>query len=108
MIRYIQKATARMIDLAERFPTDSGLKQRLLNLGAKEVLLCQSSAWPKMIKDGVYPQFAEEEFKKTVLAFSQVFDSLGCSTVSTEWLTTIEKEHSIFQWLNYRVFSPKK
>ena len=39
MMRYIYKACERMIDLAERFPSDSGLKNRLLNLGAQELLL---------------------------------------------------------------------
>ena len=108
MVRYVRKASERMIDLTERFPSETGLKARLLNLGAKEVLLAQGSDWPKMIQEGQLPDFAREQFKKNILAFTTVFDSLASNTVSTEWLTELEKEHPLFSWLNYRIFSRKK
>lgn len=108
MMRYIRKASERMIDLTERFPSDTGLKARLLNLGAKELLLAQSGDWPKMIHEGRIPDYVTDFFKKNILSFTAVFDSLGSNTVSTEWLTEIEKEHALFPWMNYRVFSRKK
>lgn len=108
MLRYIRKASERMIDLTERFPAETGLKARLLNLGAKEVLLAQSSAWPKMMADRRFPDYASDSFKKNIISFTTVFDSLASSTVSTEWLTKLEKEHAVFPWINYRIFSRKK
>jgi len=108
MLRYVRKASERMIDLTERFPAETGLKARLLNLGAKEVLLAQSSDWPKMVNDHRFPDYAEESFKKNIISFTTVFDSLASSTVSTEWLTRLEKEHYVFPWINYRIFSRKK
>ncbi|QTQ16082.1 1,4-alpha-glucan branching protein domain-containing protein [Treponema parvum] len=108
MMRYVRKATERMIDLAGRFPSDTGLKARLLNLGAREVLLAQSSEWANMIQEENEPDYAEEFFKKCIAAFTTVFDSLGSNTVSTEWLTNLERKHSIFPWMNYRIFSRKK
>ncbi len=106
--RYIQKATQRMIDLTERFPSESSLKQRLLNLGSKEVLLAQSSEWLLMLHDNVLNDYVENELKEKILNFSKVFDALASNTVSTEWLTMIEKNDAIFPWLNYRIFSKKK
>ncbi len=107
-MRYVRKATERMIDLTERFPSETGLKSRLLNIAAREVLLAQSSEWAKMIHDGQLPVFASDEFKKNILAFTTVFDSLASNTVSTEWLTTMEKTHPIFPWINYHIFGRKK
>lgn len=108
MYRYVRTATERVIDLTERFPGETGLKARLLDTGAKEVLLAQSGAWPSMLHEQKLPNFAAESFKKYILSFTTVFDSLASNTVSTEWLTNIEREHSIFPWITYRVFSRKK
>lgn len=108
MIRYVRKASERMIDLADRFPNDTGLKTRLLNLGAKELLLAQSVNLSKMIENEEFADFAERRFKDSIKAFTTVFDSLGSNTVSTEWLTNIEEKDSLFPWMNYRIFSKKK
>lgn len=107
MMRYTRKACERMIDLSDRFPTDTGLKTRLLNLGAKELMLAQCCNLAKMIDTDEYPEFAENRFKESIDAFTAVFDSLGSNTVSTEWLTTLETRDSIFPWMNYRIFSKK-
>lgn len=108
MMRYIRKSCERMIDLADRFPSDTGLKNRLLNLGAKELMLAQSCNIAKNIDRSEYPEFAERRFKESIVAFTAVFDSLGSNVVSTEWLTTLEARDSIFPWMNYRIFSKKR
>ena len=74
-------------------------------MAAREVLLAQSLDWADMVHDGIDAQYAEEEFKKNILAFTTVFDALGANSISTEWLTKIEAEHSVFPWMNYRMFS---
>lgn len=108
MIRYVRKASERMIDLTERFPAETGIKARLLNLAAKEVLLSESNDWGKMIHEGRLPEYAMETFKNNILNFTAIFDSLASNTVSTEWLCNLEKQDPIFPWLNYKVFSKKK
>lgn len=108
MLQYSRKACERMIYLAERFPEDTGLKARALNMAAKEVLLAQSLDWPSMVHDKFFPEYAESQFKKNVLAFTTVYDSLGANSISTEWLTNMEQEHPLFPWMNYRIFSRKK
>ncbi len=108
MMRYTRKSTERMIELANRFPDESSLKARLLNLGAKEALLAQSSSLAKMIQENHCPDFAVQEFKHNILSFSLVFDALATSSVSTEWLTNLEKDYPLFPWINYQIFSKKK
>ncbi len=107
MLRYTRKMCERMVDLAGRFPEESGLKERLLILGAKELLLAQSAELSKMIHKGELPDFAKNSFTQSVKDFTTVFDSLGTNLVSTEWLTKLEKEHNLFPWMNYRIFSKK-
>lgn len=108
MMRYVRKASERMVDLSDRFPTDTGLKARLLNLGAKELMFAQSSGWAKMIHEGNCPEYAEMRFKQSINDFTAVFDALGSNTVSTEWLTSLENQHQVFPWMNYRIFSQKR
>ena len=108
MMRYIRKASERMIDLADRFPNDTGLKTRLLNIAAIELMIAQSSGLLKMIENEEFPEYAAKRFKQSISAFTSVFDSLGSNTVSTEWLTTLEIKDNLFPWMNYRIFSRKK
>lgn len=108
MLRYVRKACDRMIDLAARFSDDTGLKARSLNLAAKEILLAQAGDWPQFINDGNMPDYAEKRFKESISAFTTVFDSLGANSISTEWLTRMEKQHPVFPDINYHIFSQKR
>jgi 1,4-alpha-glucan branching enzyme len=108
MSRYTRKAIERMVDLAERFPDDAGLKERALNLAAKEVLLAMADDWPRMMHDNWYPEFVRTRFEKYISAFTTVYNSLGANFISTEWLTTKEKEDTLFPFINYRIFRKKK
>ena len=108
MLRYTRKMSDRMIDLSDRYPNETGLKVRLLNLAGRELLLSQSGEWAKMIHDEDFPEYARESFTYSIKSFLTAFDALGSNTVSTEWLTKVEKDHCLFPWLNFRVFSKKK
>lgn len=108
MMRYVRKATERMLDLADRFPTDTGLKTRLLDVGTKELMIAQSCVLAKMIDADVFPEYYEHRFRDSIIDFTKVFDSLGSNTVSTEWLTNLEDKDNFFPWMNYRIYSKKK
>ncbi|MCR4925447.1 MAG: DUF1957 domain-containing protein [Clostridiales bacterium] len=108
MIRYLRKASERIVDLVSRFPGDGGLKTRLLNLAARELLLVQDCSLAKMVDKNDYSDYATEFFKRGIVSFSNVFDALGSNTVSTEWFCSLEKLHPVMPWLNYRIFSKKK
>ena len=77
-------------------------------------LICDANAFREIGKDLAskdplnFPEYAAKRFKESIKAFMIVFDALGSNTVSTEWLTKLEKEHLIFPWMNFRMFSPKK
>ncbi len=104
---YNLKAVERMIELAHRFPDDTGLKERALNLAARQILFSSSSDWAKMTQNTIRNERELELFVQSILDFSTIFDSLGASSISTEWLTQGEKRYPFFSWVNYRVFCNK-
>lgn len=108
MIRYVKKASDRMTDIAERFPSEASLKGRLLNLGAKEVLLAQSCEWAEMLNKRHHSEYVRSQFTYFIMSFTKVFDALGSKQVSSEWLTKLENEHTLFPWMNFRIFMKKK
>jgi 1,4-alpha-glucan branching enzyme len=106
--RHVFRSIRRMIEMTERFPNDTGLKERALNQAAREILLSLGADWPKMLYLGKQPEYAREKIEETLRNFTTIFESLGSNYISTEWLTDLEKRHSIFPFLNYRVFGRKK
>lgn len=107
LLRYSRKMCRRMVDISGRFPNETGLKVRLLNIGSRELLLSMSSSLSLMIHDGNFADYAEKVFHECIRSFTIMYDALGSNTVSTEWLTNLEKKHPIFPWMNFRIFSPK-
>ncbi len=108
LYRHILGSVARMIELAERFPDDGGLKERALNQAVRELLLAQSSDWAAAMKDRQAPEYAKRRLEESVMNFNHIYESLGGNYISTEWLTTLEKRHNLFQGINYRIFRRKK
>jgi 1,4-alpha-glucan branching enzyme len=108
MYRHVFRALERMIELAERFPDDSGLKERALNQAAREILLAQSSDWPGMLYRQESSGLARSGIEDTLRNFTTIYEALGSNYISTEWLTNLERRHSIFPHINYRIFRRKK
>jgi 1,4-alpha-glucan branching enzyme len=108
MYRHVFRALERMIELAERFPDDSGLKERALNQAAREILLVQSSDWPGMLYRQESSDLARSSIEDALRNFTTIYEALGSNYISTEWLTNLERRHSIFPHINYRIFRRKK
>jgi 1,4-alpha-glucan branching enzyme len=108
LYRHALRSLERMIELAERFPDDSGLKERALNQAARETLLVQSSDWPRMLYKQENTVYARKQIEAALRNFTTIYESLGSNYISTEWLTGLERRHNIFPAINYRVFRRKK
>jgi 1,4-alpha-glucan branching enzyme len=108
MYRHLSRAMERMVELAERFPDDSGLKERTLNQAAREILLVQASDWPRMLYRQESAEYARSRIEGSLRNFTTIYEALGSSYISTEWLTSLEKRHNIFPHINYRVFRRKR
>nr|MDA3849864.1 DUF1957 domain-containing protein [Spirochaetaceae bacterium] len=105
--RHTHELIERMSELAERYPDESGLKERTLNQAAREVLLAQASDWPFIIKTGTTVPYATKRLKEHINDFNLIYDTLCRNSVSTEWLTTLEKRNNLFPDLDYRIFKKK-
>jgi 1,4-alpha-glucan branching enzyme len=106
--RHSFKMAERMVELAERFPNESGLRERVLNQAAREVLLVQASDWPFLLRAGKSGSFARKQIEDAVTNFCRIYEMLCANTVGTEWLTRLEKRNNIFPNINYRVFRRKR
>jgi len=106
--RHLYRSMERMTELAERFPDDTGLKERALNQAAREILLAQSSDWPAHLYRQESTEYARNQAENALRNFTTIYEALGSNYISTEWLTTLEKRHNIFPNINYRVYRRKK
>jgi 1,4-alpha-glucan branching enzyme len=102
--RHLHKLIERMIELVDRYPDESGLKERALNQAAREVLLSQASDWPFIMKTGTTVPYAVKRVKTHIHNFNFIYESLCRNVVKTEWLTKLEKSNNIFPGINYRMF----
>jgi len=105
--RHLLRAMERMTELAERFPDDTGLKERALNQAAREILLAQSSDWSALLHKQDATEYAHIKAENSLRNFTTIYEALGSNYISTEWLTTLERKHNIFPNINYRVFRRK-
>jgi len=106
--RHLARSMERMTELAERFPDDTGLKERALNQAAREILLAQSGDWPALLYRQDSTEYARTQAENALRNFTTIYEALGSNYISTEWLTTLERRHNIFPNINYRVFRRKK
>jgi 1,4-alpha-glucan branching enzyme len=106
--RHLSRSMERMTELAERFPDDTGLKERALNQAAREILLAQSSDWSSLLFRQDSTEYAANQAENALRNFTTIYEALGSNYISTEWLTTLERKHNIFPNINYRVFRRKK
>ena len=102
------KASERMTELAERFPDESGLRERILNQAAREVLLAMCSDWALLMRAHRSSDFARAQVEDAISNFGRIYDMLCANTVSTEWLTRLEKRNNLFPAMNYRIFRKKR
>jgi 1,4-alpha-glucan branching enzyme len=106
--RHVIRSLERMVELADRFADDSGLKERALNQAAREILLAQGSDWAKMLYQGEAASYARSQIEGALRNFTTIYEALGSNYISTEWLTTLERLHNIFPHINYRIFRHKR
>jgi 1,4-alpha-glucan branching enzyme len=110
--RHIFRSIHRMVEMTGRFPNDTGLKERALNQAAREILLAQSTDWSKPLnplwKGKMNRDYAKKELEGALRNFTTIYEALGSNHISTDWLTGLERRHSLLPYINYRVFGTKK
>jgi 1,4-alpha-glucan branching enzyme len=108
MYRHISRAVDRMVEMAERFPGETGLKERALNQAARELLLAQDADWPMILSKSEGNAYTRGKVEDALRNFTTIYEALGGGYISTEWLTGLERRHNVFPHINYRVFKRSK
>lgn len=106
MLRHLHRAEERMIELAARFAAPDELQRRALNQAARELLLAQSSDWAFIVTTNTMVEYAEKRTRDHVARFNGLYLQLTEDRLEESWLAELESRDSIFQELDYRVFSP--
>jgi len=76
----------------------------MLNQAAREVLLAQTSIWPRMVFEGEDVDYARRRLEIHLRNFTTIYEALGNSRVNTRWLTSLEQRDTVFPNINYSVF----
>ncbi|MCL2763269.1 MAG: DUF1957 domain-containing protein [Treponema sp.] len=108
LYRHLNRSLDRMIELADRFSLNSGLKERALNQAARELLLAMASDWPGFLCRQECTGYARHQLEDALRNFTMIYEALGSNYISAEWLTNLERRHNIFPHINYRAFKRKE
>lgn len=106
--RHLNRASARMMEMAENYDDVSDLKERALNQAARELMLAQASDWPAMLQRREHTEYARKQIETALRNFNTIYNALSTSNISTEWLIRLERRHNIFPHMNYRIFRRKQ
>jgi 1,4-alpha-glucan branching enzyme len=108
MYRHMMRSIERMTELSDRFPNETGLRERILNQAAREILLAQSADWTRLLYRQESMEYARNQIEFALRNFTTFYEVLGSNYISTRWLTRLERQHNIFPGINYRVFRKKR
>jgi 1,4-alpha-glucan branching enzyme len=65
----------------------------------------------RLARDAVQAEntaYARNQVEGALRNFTTIYEALGSSYISTEWLTNLERRHNCFPAINYRVFRHKQ
>ena len=104
MYRHAHVAAERMVELAHRNPSASGLERRALNQAARELLLAQSSDWAFIMKTATAVKYACDRVKAHLARFRRIDRELSTGAIDEGWLRGVESRDNIFPEVDYRVY----
>ncbi|MBI5070366.1 MAG: DUF1957 domain-containing protein [Deltaproteobacteria bacterium] len=98
-------AAERMVELARRSPSASGLELRALNQAARELLLAQSSDWAFIMSTGTTVPYATRRFNEHIVRFTRLYDDLKGGKLSEAAVAEMEAQDNIFPQVDYRIYA---
>ncbi|GMO41185.1 MAG: hypothetical protein Ta2F_17080 [Termitinemataceae bacterium] len=112
--RHILRSIDRMSELADRFPNETGVRERCLNQAAREIMLALSSDWPRLMSEihssslPRWKSYARKRIEDHIRNFTTIYESLGSNHLNTKFLTDLEQSNTIFPQINYKVFKKNR
>lgn len=100
-------ATERMVEMANRFRSHdlTHVSSRALNQAAREVLLSQASDWPFLLYIDSHARYAGERVRGHCRNAEELLTQVLERRVDERNLAALERDHSLFPRLDFRIFS---
>jgi 1,4-alpha-glucan branching enzyme len=103
--RHVHKSVERMSELSRRFSRCDGMRRRILNQAAREVILMQASDWAFFMKNGTHVPYAERRVREHINNFTRIYEGMLGNNINLEWINALEKKNNLFPDIDYAVFA---
>ncbi|MDD5633931.1 MAG: DUF1957 domain-containing protein [Candidatus Omnitrophica bacterium] len=103
--RHLHKIAELMTSAAKDYKRAAGLKRRVLNQMARELLLAQSSDWAFIMKTGTFTSYAIKRTKEHVNRFLALHDQLRENKIDEAFLEEAEQKNNVFANIDYEIYS---
>ena len=104
--RHLHFMADTMTELADRYYNNTNaLTTRLLNQMARELLLAQSSDWAFLMTTKTAIEYSTKRTKEHISNFIKLLDMVEEGSTDEEFLLKVEDKNSIFQGLDFRIYS---
>jgi len=101
---HLHRLEDRMTECARKFSGADGLKERVLNQMARELLLAQSSDWAFIMKTGTTVEYAVRRTKEHIASFLKLYDQLNEDKIDENFVTLLESHNNIFPDMDFKVY----
>ncbi|MBV6341028.1 glycoside hydrolase family 57 protein [Candidatus Magnetobacterium casense] len=92
-------------DMSGEDPETERLNTKVLNQLARELLLAQSSDWAFLITRGTAIEYSVKRTKEHISNFNRLLESFKDKNVDVIFLNWLEYKNSIFEDLDFRIYS---
>ncbi len=103
--KHLHIAENRMVEMAHRNPSATGLLEQALNQAARELLLAQSSDWPFIMTMGTQVPYAHKRFKDHIHRFNSLYSQIAQNRIDEGFLAWAESLDNLFSELDFRAFA---
>ncbi|MDD5069634.1 MAG: DUF1957 domain-containing protein [Candidatus Omnitrophica bacterium] len=93
---HLHRAQEKMVESTKRYSSSGGIKERILNQMARELLLAQSSDWPFIMKTGTFVEYASKRVVTHLERFYLLESYLDKDFVNIEVVEDIEMKDNCF------------
>jgi len=102
--RHLHHAGEKMARMAEKFPDAQGIKKKILNQMARELLLAESSDWAFIMTAGTMVPYALKRTKTHLNNFLILLKMLEANSVDGSFLKKCGERNNIFPQMDYRIY----
>ncbi len=102
--RHLHHAARKMISQAEKNKNADGIRCRLLNQMARELLLAESSDWAFIMTTGTMVPYAHKRTKVHLRNFIKLEKMLEKNKIDENFLKTCAERNNIFPHIDFRIY----